>query len=206
MPSATVGGGHGGQGRIEPLDNERAGRICRKAADYMPSIEGLTRRAPQSAGKAGTPRVVIDTNALLDWLVFGVPAAVRLGQAVAQRQWTWCATPPMLRELRAVLERPLPNRWEPARELALTRDPAPLAVEWPPAMVQPPREALHCRDGADQMFIDLALACSPAWLVTRDRALLALRRRAAQRGVVIGTPEQWDQRAQQVLPPMPAPP
>jgi len=41
------------------------------------------------------------------------------------------------------------------------------------------------------MFIDLAVASAPSWLVTRDRALLALRRRAAARGVVVATPEQW---------------
>jgi predicted nucleic acid-binding protein len=54
-----------------------------------------------------------------------------------------------------------------------------------------PCATLVCRDPTDQMFIDLALTCRPSWLVTRDRALLSLRRRAAPQGVAIGTAQQW---------------
>jgi putative PIN family toxin of toxin-antitoxin system len=141
-----------------------------------------------SARPHDNPRAVIDTNALLDWLVFREPAATALGQAIEQRQWVWCATPPMLDEWLAVLRVPLGSRWEASREHALTIDVVPLA-----AMVSlaPQRPTLVCRDPADQMFIDLALACRPSWLVTRDRALLSLRRRAAPQGVAIGTPQQW---------------
>ena len=59
------------------------------------------------------------------------------------------------------------------------------------AAVPAPRDALVCRDPADQMFIDLALGCPPCWLVSRDKALLALRRRATARGVVIAPPALW---------------
>lgn len=136
-------------------------------------------------------RVVIDTNAVLDWLVFSNRSAVRLGDAVRQGQSVWCTTAATLDELRAVLNRPLAERWEPARKLALTIDLASLTTAHPPIQPPPPPERLICRDPADQMFIDLALRCSPAWLVTRDRALLALRRRAATKGVIVATPEQW---------------
>jgi predicted nucleic acid-binding protein len=143
---------------------------------------------------AAVPRVVIDTNAVLDWLVFAEPAALALRDAIASRRCDWCATPAMLGELRAVLNRPLPERWESARKLALTID----LDRWPtpPGALQVPpvTQRLICRDPADQMFIDLALCCAPAWLVTRDRALLALRRRAALQGVIVATPEQWQQR------------
>jgi uncharacterized protein len=149
----------------------------------MPPTEGLTRSA--------VPRVIIDTNAVLDWLVFAQPAALALADAVEQGGWAWCATPAMLTELRAVLTRPLPERWEEARKLALTKEVDHL-VCWMP-LTDPilPTSRLICLDASDQMFIDLALACAPSWLVTRDRALLALRRRAMARGVVIATPEQW---------------
>jgi predicted nucleic acid-binding protein len=50
---------------------------------------------------------------------------------------------------------------------------------------------LHCRDPDDQMFLDLALAAGARWLVSRDRALLHLRRRAQSHGLAIVTPEQW---------------
>jgi uncharacterized protein len=149
----------------------------------MPPTESLTRSA--------VPRVIIDTNAALDWLVFAQPAALALADAVAQHGWAWCATPDMLAELRAVLSRPLPERWEQARKLALTRDVDRLVCWMPLADPMPAASRLVCRDAADQMFIDLALACAPSWLVTRDRALLALRRQAMARGVMVATPEQW---------------
>lgn len=144
------------------------------------------------------PRAVIDTNAVLDWLVFSEPAALALADAVNERRWAWCATPPMLDELRTVLGRALPERWEPARKLALTRELDRL-ISWVPIPDTLSAAArLFCRDPADQMFIDLALTCAPSWLITHDRALLALRRQALARGVVVATPVQW--RQQQTLP------
>lgn len=134
---------------------------------------------------------VIDTNVMLDWLVFSNPAALQLGTAVLAGHWAWHRSPPMLEELQAVLRRPLPERWEAARKHALTIDIDSIGTEWRIPDALPAAHSLVCRDAADQMFIDLALCCGPAWLVTRDRALLALRRRAALRGVVIVTPEQW---------------
>ena len=97
----------------------------------------------------------------------------------------------MLEELRAVLSRPLAERWESARKLALTTNLDRLVTSSPSGDPLPLSRRLICRDTADQMFIDLALSSAPAWLVTRDRALLALRRRAAAQSVVVGTPEQW---------------
>jgi predicted nucleic acid-binding protein len=42
------------------------------------------------------------------------------------------------------------------------------------------------------MFVDLAVALRVDWLVSRDKALLRLRRIAGRRfGVRIGTPEDW---------------
>ncbi|HET9204677.1 MAG TPA: putative toxin-antitoxin system toxin component, PIN family [Burkholderiaceae bacterium] len=136
------------------------------------------------------PRVVIDTNAVLDWLVFREASALALGDAVERGRWTWCATHAMLNELRSVLARPLADRWEQAQKLALTIDIEALATLCE-AKAPAPRDALVCRDPADQMFIDLALGRTPCWLVTRDKALLALRRRAAARGVVIVPVESW---------------
>jgi uncharacterized protein len=144
-----------------------------------------------TAAGSNAPRVVIDTNALLDWLVFREPSALALGDAVEQGRWMWCATPATLDELRWILVRPLAMRWQPAQKLALTTDVGALATLRPAAPVPAPDGAMVCRDPADQMFIDLALGNRPCWLVTRDKALLALRRRAAARGVVIATPVQW---------------
>lgn len=176
-----------------PLDKER-GRICRKAANYMPSPKTLTRTGtPPPACAASQPpslapaELVLDTNTVLDWLVFGDGAAQAVGQAIGRGDLRWLATPHMLAELRAVLGRPLAPRWERARELALTIDISPLAA----LCAEPERGRLQCRDPADQRFIDLALARRPALLLTRDRALLALRRPAATAGVRIETAAAW---------------
>ena len=58
----------------------------------------------------------------------------------------------------------------------------------------PAGQSLVCRDASDQVFIDLARQRGPAVLLTRDRALLALRRRAAALGVLISTAAAWQPR------------
>jgi predicted nucleic acid-binding protein len=180
-----------------PLDKER-GRICRKAADYMLPTENVTRlgqpatldAAPATPACRGEPvRVVLDTNIVLDWLVFADPSAATLGTAITSGALTWLTTPRMHSELRAVLSRPLSTRWEPARELALTIDLSRLAVVC--AEPAPAGRPLACRDASDQVFIDLAREHGPAVLLTRDRALLVLRQRAAAFDVVITTAAAW---------------
>ena len=64
-------------------------------------------------------------------------------------------------------------------------------------MIEPvaaPGPPLRCRDPDDQMFIDLALSARAQWLVTRDRALLVLARRARLRGVTVIRPVDWPAR------------
>jgi putative PIN family toxin of toxin-antitoxin system len=188
---------------VQPLEpRQRAHRQNLPKSRGLYAVDQTPHKAPQRQAPRQTPlamtseaqsrpRVVIDTNVLLDWLVFREPAALVLGQAIQARQWMWCTTGPMLDELRLVLARPLPERWQPAQKLALTIDVRGLdpTVHAPPALA--PRDVPICRDPADQMFIDLALHCRPCWLLTHDRALLALRRRAAALSVVIAPPLVW---------------
>jgi len=146
--------------------------------------------APATPACRGEPvRVVLDTNIVLDWLVFVDPSAATLGAAIISGALTWLTTPRMHSELHAVLSRPLSARWEPARELALTIDLSRLAVVC--AEPAPAGWSLACRDASDQVFIDLAREHGPSVLLTRDRALLALRQRAAAFGVVITTAAAW---------------
>ncbi len=140
---------------------------------------------------AARPLIVLDTNVLLDGWVFGNPAWAPIGQALAQQQVQWIATPWMLDELRWVLARPLPARFEAARQHALAN-----SALWQQALIQSPPETeqfprLRCADRSDQAFIDLALAAGARWLISRDKALLKLARRAALYGVRIATPEHW---------------
>ena len=56
---------------------------------------------------------------------------------------------------------------------------------------QPLAGRLVCRDPDDQKFIDLALSGGARWLVSRDKAVLALARRALPRGLLIVKPDNF---------------
>jgi uncharacterized protein len=133
------------------------------------------------------PRLLLDTNVLLDALVFDDPAtrpwldALRRGAIVA------LASPAIEREWRNVLARPLDAKWEPARERALTSWP-PFALEAAADPAPATGAAPRCDDPDDQKFIDLALAARPRWLLTRDRALLRLAKAAHRFGVLVLRP------------------
>jgi uncharacterized protein len=133
-----------------------------------------------------TPSAVLDTNVVLDWLVFHDPAARPLAVAVESGALRWLACARMRDELADVLARPHLQRWQPdaaAVLAAFDRHASPHAA--------PPPSHLPCSDAADQVFIDLALAAGCRWLLTKDRALLALARRARPRGLQVLTPAAW---------------
>jgi predicted nucleic acid-binding protein len=133
------------------------------------------------------PSVVLDTNATLDWLVFRNPAAADVGAAIASGRLRWLATAAMRREFDQVLGRPALANWQP--------DTAAAADAWARHAVladaEPPPGPLRCTDPDDQVFIDLALEQRAAWLLTRDRALLALAKQARPWGLAILTPDTW---------------
>jgi len=133
---------------------------------------------------------VLDTNVVLDWLLFDDPSSRRFAAAIAQRQVRWVACAAMRSELVEVLH----------RGLAATRnaDVAALLAGWDAhadLVAAPPRlpgaVALQCSDPDDQKFLDLAYAETARWLLSRDRAVLKLARRAAGFGITITVPERW---------------
>ncbi len=132
------------------------------------------------------PEAVIDTNVLLDWLVFADPGVAALTAAVRSGALRWVATEAMLDELRHVLSRP-PLQ---ARRPADLED----AITTCCHLVAAPPEALRrllCTDPDDQKFIDLALHRGSQWLISRDRAVLKLARRALPQGVRVCPPAMW---------------
>jgi uncharacterized protein len=132
------------------------------------------------------PGVVLDTNVVLDWLLFKDPSVAALADAVASGRLRWLATAAMRAELAHVL----------GRRLAAERqaDPASILTAWDAHAligVEPPAQRLLCTDPDDQKFLDLAFAAGARWLVSRDRALLKLHRRAAHQGLTIVPPARW---------------
>jgi predicted nucleic acid-binding protein len=136
------------------------------------------------------PAVVLDSNVVFDWLVFGNPGVAPVVQAIESRQLRWLVSAAMRDELADVLARGVLSTWAP--------DSAALWAawaRWAQAVHAPPSTGaarrLVCRDQDDQTFIDLALAHGARWLLSRDRAVLALARRCAPLGLTICTPERW---------------
>jgi predicted nucleic acid-binding protein len=132
------------------------------------------------------PLVVIDTQVLLDWLVFADPRVARWVAAVEQGEVAWISCPAMRSEFAHMVAHPRFARWQPRSEHALSIfDRHAAMLEDPPATSPP----LRCRDADDQVFIDLSLLHRARWLLTRDKALLSLSRRARPLGIEILKPE-----------------
>lgn len=154
----------------------------------------MDTRSPRPAHPIDTadlrPAIVIDTQVLMDWLVFRDARVQALTAAVTGGAVRWLVAPAMRDEIRHVLGRDVAASFAP--DLAFIEaqfDTHALAVDAPPA--QPPASRLVCRDPDDQKFIDLALAAGARWLVSRDKAVLALAKRARPRGLLIVKPEHW---------------
>lgn len=127
--------------------------------------------------------LVLDTNIVLDLLVFGDEAAAPLRGALGTGQVRWLATAAMRDEFERVLAYPhiaarLQSQGQLARSVLANFD---TCVQQVPAAC---KASATCSDPDDQMFIDLAIAHA-ALLLSRDRAVLALRRRLERLGVAV---------------------
>ena len=136
------------------------------------------------------PIVVLDTNAVLDWLVFQDHAVSALAQAVTSGAARWLACERMRLELERVLGYPSLVKWNPHRASVLACFDTFACMSSTPSRAAP--AALRCSDADDQVFIDLALARSAKWLVSSDRALLKLARHARPLGLRIVAPRDWE--------------
>jgi predicted nucleic acid-binding protein len=134
------------------------------------------------------PKVVIDTQVIMDWLVFKNKSVEPLILAVQSNTLTWIGLAAMKSELLHVLGRGIASSYDP--DLVLIEQEF---ERWCHLIDREPLPAIRlvCRDKDDQMFIDLALAEQASHLISRDRAVLALAKRARRVGLAIMTPEAW---------------
>ena len=133
---------------------------------------------------AGSRRaLVLDTNIVLDLLVFADPATALLPGLLASEALHWIATAGMRSELARVLGYP-----QIAPRVAfygLTPESVLARFDAAVQTVEPaPRASAVCKDADDQPFIDLAVAHG-AFLLSKDRAVLQLRKRMALLGAVV---------------------
>ena len=124
-------------------------------------------------------RLVLDTNVVLDLVVFRDPGAGPLRQAIESGRIALLTSAECLAEFRRVLGYPefrldaaaqaSAYAWYASRAESVATDP-------------PPPFLPRCRDADDQKFLELAWATQAEHLVTKDRALLELAQRVAKLG------------------------
>lgn len=135
------------------------------------------------------PTLVLDTQVVLDWLLFDNPHCALLTLGLQARRLRWIASPPMRDELRRVLERPAFASRQPQAGALWRRWEAHCEPVGPAAGTTLP--GLRCSDPDDQPFIDLAVAHGARWLLSRDRAVLKVAARAKAVGLAVLTPQAW---------------
>jgi len=118
---------------------------------------------------------VLDTNIVLDLLLFSDPATQALKQALASAKIQWLSTQAMRDELERVLSYP-----KIMARLAVTELDAAKVLQRFDAQARlvevAPKASVTCRDADDQKFIDLAVQ-HQAMLLSKDRAVLCMKKR-----------------------------
>ena len=130
---------------------------------------------------------VLDTNVLLALWLFRDPAVEPLRAALEAGLLLAVRSPATDAEFADVLGRPELFAVAPERQ-------AKLLDAWQASAS--PVDAIQsapwvCRDPLDQKFLDLAVSAAASWLITRDRDVLKLARKARRQGLLIVTPERW---------------
>ncbi|HEX8819409.1 MAG TPA: putative toxin-antitoxin system toxin component, PIN family [Archangium sp.] len=117
--------------------------------------------------------LVLDTNVVLDLLVFDDPFVRPLAEALAAGDVTAWAGEDTLKELELVLAYPTFALDEAARRTLFARYRS--LVHLVPETPGPPLPTLpRCRDRDDQKFLELAARAGAAWLVSKDKRLLSM--------------------------------
>ena len=134
---------------------------------------------------AGARALVLDTNIVLDLLVFADAAVAPVRALLDAQRLCWVATPPMRDELARVLAYPqivprLAFYGLTANQLLQSYE---AQVRW---VNVAPRVSAVCKDADDQHFIDLAVA-HRAILLSKDKAVLCMRKRLLALGAHAAT-------------------
>ena len=125
--------------------------------------------------------VVLDTNIVLDVLVFNDAATLALRQALAAGTLQWLATQAMRDELARVLA--YPKIMTRLAFYKLQAEDVLAAFDQHARLVDVPAKCrLNCSDPDDQKFIDLAVA-QQALLLSKDRAVLSMAKRLLGQGI-----------------------
>ena len=135
-------------------------------------------------------KLVLDTNVVIDWLVFDDPYMNPLRQAVNDAKIQVLTHPPAIKELERVLAYPQLKLEETrqaeifARYLSQTVI-APMPEGFAPKHLMMPGGFPRCRDRDDEPFLALAYHTRADALASRDNAVFGLKGRAEKFGLTI---------------------
>ena len=147
----------------------------------------IVLRWPQcnAAADGVVPRpLVLDTNMVLDLLVFDDPAIAPLRALLADGELRWIADAAQRVELERVLGYPqiAPRVAFYGLSSASVLAAFDAGVDYQP---EAPAIQIVCKDPDDQHFLALAVQ-HRALLLSKDKAVLVLRKRLALRGATVG--------------------
>lgn len=120
-------------------------------------------------------RLVLDTNVVLDLLHFADASVLPILHAIENHRARCYASQTTLAELRRVLTYPEFDLDASAQTALLTR-----YQSWcgeAHVVRATPQKLPRCSDPYDQMFLELAAAVPADFLISKDKALLALKRK-----------------------------
>lgn len=140
-------------------------------------------------------RLVLDTNIVLDWLVFEDARMADLQRAWDEQRLELITHVPALEELRRVLTYPQFELSENDQRAAMSRYESRVRVMPLPDGVTMERLGMpagfpRCKDCDDDHFLALAYHHHADAIVSKDRAVLKLARRARKFGVTVLSPPQ----------------
>lgn len=122
--------------------------------------------------------LILDTNIVLDLLVFQDPRADWIRDGIARGQFELIYSSEMLLELTDVIARP--------QFAQSAYDQSTVLSSWTQMAIHkptPPRCSFRCDDPDDQAFIDLAYHYRPSQLLSKDRKVLQMQRTLGEHGV-----------------------
>ena len=139
--------------------------------------------APATESAVDGRALVLDTNVVLDLLVFGDPTTALVRELLHAKTLRWIATAAMREELARVLDYPkiAPRVAFYGLSTASVLAAFDAQVQLVPIAARIPA---ICRDADDQQYLDLAAAHS-AVLLSKDQAVLALRKRLLAYGAQV---------------------
>lgn len=134
------------------------------------------------AARMAIKTLILDTNIVLDLLVFQDPRANWIRDGMARGEFEIIYTSEILAELTDVIARP--------QFAQSTSDQSDVLKTWAQMAIRqptPPRCSFRCDDPDDQPFIDLAYHFRPSQLLTKDRKILQMQGVLSAHGVQILT-------------------